>query len=248
MASSAASDQSIHRVMKKFSSVATALTGGVKTEDLLKRKFCPCNLLEAVAGEATVETIFLILTLLGFTRDASQKGSKHAHTIEWLGHSPPSREELEALQVGDHFRGPELLSIADLPDGKVYTFSKKVGRVMVAKVDSHTFEALKSQIFYQRDGTATLSPCIPSNGVETNEIFVPTKGVPYPFNADQQGGLMTFWLPAFLTGQKGWGASVPEEEWLDLLAKPFTDKEIKVLREFGDHITLRCVPLPTEDQ
>jgi hypothetical protein len=141
-----------------------------------------------------------------------------------------------------------LLSITDLPHGKVYTFSKKVGRTMVMKVTSYTFDALKGLISFGRDGTATLGPMIASDGVETKEIFVPSKGVLYPFNAKQQGGLMTFWLPAFLTGQKGWGAPVPEEEWLDLLAKPFTDKEIEVLREFGDHITLRCVPLPTEDQ
>ena len=59
---------------------------------------------------------------------------------------------------------------------------------------------------------------------------------------------MTFWLPAFMTGQKGWGGPVPEDQWLSLLGKPFTAEELKILREFGDNITLRCVPVPAEDQ
>jgi hypothetical protein len=240
----------IGQILKKVSSVVSEVTNGLSTEEFLVKKLCPRDLLEAVVGEATVEAVLMVLTILSFTRDALEKGVKHAHPVEWLEHSPASREELESLKVGDHFRGATLLSIADLPHGKVYTFSKKVGSVMVTKVTSHTFEAMKSLIFYERDGTSTVSPCMKSNGVETNQLLVPSdqKKVPHPFHAEQQGGLMTFWLPAFLTGQKGWGASVPEGESLDLLKKPFTLEQLKVLRGFGNHITLRCVPLPTEDQ
>ena len=201
-------------------------------------------------GEATPKNISLLLTLLGFTRVASQKGRKHAYPIEWLGHRPASREELESLRVGDHFRGVTLLSITDLPHGKEYTFSGKVGRVMVAKANTHMFEAMKETIFYGRDGTSTLSPSMSSNGVETNQLLVPSDDnkVPHPFTIGQQRGLMTFWLPAFLTGQKGWGGPVPEDQSLELLKKPFTDEQIEILRGFGDDITIRCVPLPTEDQ
>ena len=249
-ASAPAPALSIDALLKNFSSLAIEVTGEVKTEDLLKRKLCPGDLLKAVVGEATVETVLMVLTILGFTRDVSQKGRKHAYPIEWLGHRPASREELESLRVGDHFRGVTLLSITDLPHGKEYTFSGKVGRVMVAKANTHMFEAMKETIFYGRDGTSTLSPSMSSNGVETNQLLVPSDDnkVPHPFTIGQQRGLMTFWLPAFLTGQKGWGGPVPEDQSLELLKKPFTDEQIEILRGFGDDITIRCVPLPTEDQ